>query len=65
MNHATVPVHRRPRVAILSTGDELVEPGTAPGPGQIVSSNALALAAVVRRAAEAALRWARAQERSA
>lgn len=50
MNHATVPVHRRPRVAILSTGDELVEPGTAPGPGQIVSSNALALAAVVRRA---------------
>ncbi|WP_296573314.1 gephyrin-like molybdotransferase Glp [Phreatobacter sp.] len=50
MNHATVPVHRRPRVAILSTGDELVEPGTAPGPDQIVSSNALALAAIVRRA---------------
>lgn len=50
MNHATVPVHRRPRVAILSTGDELVEPGTAPGPEQIVSSNALALAAIVRRA---------------
>lgn len=50
MNHATVPVHRRPRVAILSTGDELVEPGTVPGPGQIVSSNALAIAAIVRRA---------------
>jgi molybdopterin molybdotransferase len=50
MNHATVPVHGRPRVAILSTGDELVEPGTVPGPGQIVSSNALAIAAVVRRA---------------
>lgn len=50
MNHANVPVHRRPRVAILSTGDELVEPGTAPGPDQIVSSNALALAAIVRRA---------------
>lgn len=49
MNHATLPVHRRPRVAILSTGDELVEPGTEPGPGQIVSSNALALAAIVRR----------------
>ncbi|MBL8569624.1 MAG: molybdopterin molybdotransferase MoeA [Phreatobacter sp.] len=49
MNHAAVPVHRRPRVAILSTGDELVEPGTEPGPGQIVSSNALALAAIVRR----------------
>ncbi len=49
MNHATVPVYSRPRVAILSTGDELVEPGTAPGPGQIVSSNALAIAAIVRR----------------
>ncbi len=49
MNHASVPVHRRPRVAILSTGDELVEPGSEPGPGQIVSSNALALAAIVRR----------------
>ncbi|MCZ8316330.1 gephyrin-like molybdotransferase Glp [Phreatobacter sp.] len=50
MNHASVPVHRRPRVAILSTGDELVEPGTAPGPNQIVSSNALAIAAIARRA---------------
>lgn len=50
MNHAIVPVHGRQRVAILSTGDELVEPGTVPGPGQIVSSNALAIAAVVRRA---------------
>jgi molybdopterin molybdotransferase len=50
MNHATVPVHRRPRMAILSTGDELVEPGTAPGPNQIVSSNALAIAAIARRA---------------
>ena len=50
MNHASVPVHRRPRVAILSTGDELVEPGTAPGPNQIVSSNALAIASMARRA---------------
>ncbi len=40
-------VRRRPRVAILSTGDELVEPGTEPGPGQIVDSNAVALAAAV------------------
>ena len=54
MNHATVPVHRLPRVAILSTGDELVEPGTAPGPDQIVSSNAFATAAIVRRAGGAA-----------
>lgn len=49
MNHPALPVHRRPHVAILSTGDELVEPGTAPGPGQIVSSNAFALAAIARR----------------
>ncbi|WP_439574876.1 molybdopterin molybdotransferase MoeA [Phreatobacter sp.] len=49
MNHATLPVRRHPRVAILSTGDELVRPGQAPGPGQIVSSNAFAIAALVRR----------------
>ncbi|MBN8944669.1 MAG: molybdopterin molybdotransferase MoeA [Rhizobiales bacterium] len=49
MNHARVPVHRAPRVAILSTGDELIEPGSTPGPGQIVSSNALAVALLVRR----------------
>lgn len=49
MNHATVAVHRRPRVAIVSTGDELVRPGQLPGEGQIVSSNAFAIAALVRR----------------
>jgi len=45
-----VPVYQRPRVAILSTGDELVELGTSPGPGQIVNSNAFSLAAAVREA---------------
>jgi molybdopterin molybdotransferase len=45
---ALVPVYRRPTVAILSTGDELVELGTTPGPGEIVNSNALALATAVR-----------------
>lgn len=48
--HATVPVIRRPRVAILSTGDELVAVGTRPAGAQVVSSNGLVLAALVRRA---------------
>ena len=48
MNHPTVPVHRRPQVAILATGDELVPPGATPGPGQIVSSNGFALMALAR-----------------
>lgn len=43
-------VHRRPRVAILPTGDELVPPGRLPGPGQLVESNGVALAAAVREA---------------
>ena len=41
MNHATVPVHRRPRMAALATGDELLAPGTPPPPRHIVSSNGL------------------------
>ncbi|MCP5082751.1 MAG: molybdopterin molybdotransferase MoeA [Alphaproteobacteria bacterium] len=49
MNHATVPVRRRPRVALMPTGDELVTPGTKPRADQIVSSNNYALAALVRR----------------
>lgn len=49
MNHATVRAHRRPRVAILSTGDELAPPGGDLRPGQIVSSNAFMLAAQAAR----------------
>ena len=45
-----VSVHPRPRVAILSTGDELVPPDTTPGPGQIRDSNRFALAAAAREA---------------
>ncbi len=43
----SVPVIRRARVAILSTGDELVEPGQPVGPGQVCDSNGVALAAAV------------------
>lgn len=47
MNRPWLFVHRRPRVGILSTGDEIVMPGDPIGPHQIVSSNSLALAAIV------------------
>lgn len=50
MNVPTVTVGRRPRVAVLAGGDELVAPGEAPGPGQIISSNDLAVAALARDA---------------
>jgi molybdopterin molybdotransferase len=49
MNHPTVPVHRRPKVAVLATGDELVMPGTSPGVGEIVYSNGYATMALARR----------------
>jgi molybdopterin molybdotransferase len=47
MNVPWLTVRRKPRVAILATGDEIVQPGEALGPGQIVSSNSWALAAFV------------------
>ena len=46
VGRATVRVVPRPRVAIVSTGDELVEPGEIPGPGQIRNSNAVMLHAL-------------------
>ncbi len=49
MNLAELPVRRRPKVAMLATGDELVMPGSAPGPGQIVYSNGYALRALARQ----------------
>ena len=47
-NHPWLAVHRRPRVAIMATGDEIALPGEPIPPGGIVSSNAHALAAFVR-----------------
>jgi molybdopterin molybdotransferase len=47
MNAPWLPVTRRPRIAILATGDEVVMPGDPVGPHQIISSNGLSLAAFV------------------
>jgi molybdopterin molybdotransferase len=56
MNIARVPVTRRPRVALIPTGDELVQPGDTPGPDQIVASNSYGLHALLTAAgAEARL----------
>ncbi len=48
MNYPELPVHRRPTVALLATGDELVVPGQNPGPGQIVYSNGYGIMALAK-----------------
>lgn len=47
MNYGDIPVRKKPTVAILATGDELVEPGNELRDDQIVSSNSIALAAAI------------------
>src|SRR5690349_20998484 len=49
MNHAALSVHRKPKLAVLATGDELVLPGAQPGVGEIVYSNGYATMALARR----------------
>ena len=48
MNHPQLPVLARPQVAILATGDELLPPGSIPGPDQIIASNTYGVAAIAR-----------------
>jgi molybdopterin molybdotransferase len=48
MNYDRIAVHRKPKIGVLATGDELVMPGTEPGPGQIVYSNGYAVMALAR-----------------
>jgi molybdopterin molybdotransferase len=48
MNYANVPVYRSPKIASFATGDELVPPGSTPGPGQIIYSNGFTLAAMLK-----------------
>jgi molybdopterin molybdotransferase len=50
MGHDRIAVARRPVVALIATGDELVTPGETPGPDQIVSSNNLGLKAMLEAA---------------
>lgn len=50
MNLPEIPVRRKPEVAIIATGDELVMPGETPGPDQIVASNSFAIKALVEQA---------------
>lgn len=48
MNHQSLPVFARPRIAILATGDELLLPGSSPGADQIIASNTFGVAAIAR-----------------
>jgi len=48
MNYPRLSVHRRPKVAVLGTGDELIAPGGTPKPGEIVYSNGFALRALAQ-----------------
>lgn len=55
MNHASLPVARRPRVGMVASGDELVPPGSEPGPAQIIACNSYAVAAIAENAGAEAI----------
>ncbi|HEX2911173.1 MAG TPA: gephyrin-like molybdotransferase Glp [Chloroflexia bacterium] len=50
VNRPTFKAYRRPRIAVVSTGDEIVEPGNEAGPGQIYDSNRFSIMSALRRA---------------
>lgn len=50
VNRPTFKAVRRPRIAVVSTGDEIVEPGNQAAPGQIYDSNRFSLVSALRRA---------------
>jgi len=56
--HSSVVVRRRPRVAVLPTGSELVAPDSAPRPGDVIEYNSIVLGAQVRAAGGEFTRWA-------
>ncbi|MEO0636964.1 MAG: gephyrin-like molybdotransferase Glp [Pseudomonadota bacterium] len=62
--HNTIDVRRKPRVAVISTGDELVPVGTLPGPDQIISSNATGVITRIEAAGAEALDLGIALDRS-
>jgi molybdopterin molybdotransferase len=55
LNRVWLPVRRRPRIALLATGDELVRPGEPTGPDRIVTSNSITLASMIEAWGGAAL----------
>ena len=63
LGHSQVVVHRQPRVAILSTGNELAELGCEPGPGQIPNTNTYSLVAQVIEAGAAPMNLGIASDR--
>jgi molybdopterin molybdotransferase len=62
-NHPRLPVVAKPVVAIIATGDELLLPGSNPGPGQIISSNAYGVAPICAEAGAAVINLGIAEDR--